>query len=169
MPMKAGTREPEVLVERFVTVFLAFPDADCGAIVERLEQEHISREVAEALLAFVPMAFAHALLGPMGVSLPTGFVAWEPDTNEKETGVLKGEPLFAAALSVAASLEAASVRAVATCSAEWQVIQDLTADSSDPSGCVLTEPLLARVPLSFFRRPAGATGWRPVWNWLTGR
>jgi hypothetical protein len=157
----------ETLVERFVNAFLANPAAEPDVLVNLLRREGISAEEAECLLAFVPMAFAHVLLGPMGVRLPSRFQAWDPDTNEKQSGVLKDEPIFAAAVSVATKGAAdARVRAVANSSAEWDVVRKLTSDGSSAEGCVLTEPLLSRVPLAYFRR---ARKPRSRWAWLTGR
>lgn len=166
--------ETAALVERFVNVLLASPDVELDDLIQRLEREDISNDVAECLLAFVPMAFAHVLLAPMGVKLPERFKAWDPDTNDSEFGLLKDEPIFSAALTVASrglerGEEALRVRAVASSSAEWDVVRQLTRDGSDPSGTVLTEPLLARVPLSYFRRRRVGSRPRSVWGWLTGR
>ena len=152
--------ETEAVVERFVNAFLNNLGDEPHELVDRLEREGISRDVAECLLAFVPMAFAHVLLAPMGVNLPDRFKALDPATNDSESGRLDDEPIFSAAHSVAASGarradEAERVRAVASCSAEWQVIRELTKDGSSPVGCGLTEPVLLRVPLSYFRQPRG--------------
>jgi hypothetical protein len=157
----------ETLVERFVDVFLANPAAEPDVLVDLLRHEDISAEEAECLLAFVPMAFAHVLLGPMGVQLPSSFQAWNPDTGEKQSGLLKEEPIFVAAVSVATRrATGARIRAVVNSSAEWHVVQKLTSDGGSAEGCALTEPLLARVPRAHFRRLRKP---RSRWAWLTGR
>jgi hypothetical protein len=157
----------ETLVEKFVDVFLGNLTANPDVLVHLLEDEGISSEEAECLLAFVPMAFAHVLLGPMGVGLPSGFQAWDPDTNERQAGLLKEEPIFLAAVSVATRKTTdARVREVAASSAEWGIVRKLTSNGGTAEGCVLTEPLLARVPLAHFRRSRKPRSW---WAWLTGR
>src|SRR5262245_52194016 len=166
-------RDTEALIERFVHVFLANPNTGLDDLINKLGSEGISNETAECLLAFVPMAFAHVLLGPMGVRLPARFEARDPDTNDHAAGVLKEEPIFSAALSAAGRTialgEEARVRAVASHSAEWQVIQELTADGSKPSDCGLVEPILMRIPLSHFRRSRNGRGRRSLLSRLIGR
>ena len=61
-----------VLVAGFIEVLLADQEVGPDDLERQLERDGTPPDVAKALISFVPMAFAHALLAPIGVSLPIG-------------------------------------------------------------------------------------------------
>ncbi len=148
--------DTNTFIDRFIQVLLADQAAEPGDLLRQLERDGVPADVARVLFAFVPMAFAYALLAPMGVILPRRFQVYDLDTRETGSGLLQDEPIFAAALSIAAAHLAAGqenlVRAVASSSAEMGVVRKLTAGGSRASGIHLTEPVLMGVPLSYFPR-----------------
>ena len=167
--------EAKALVDRCVELILRLPRAEHDNMVQLLAGEGIARDDAECLMAFVPMAFAHAHLGPMGARLPRDFRAWDPDTKDSEIGVLSEEPLFARALAAACAMlrsdgGPARVLLVAARSAEWDGAQKLARDGSTLQHLVFTPPALLRVPPAYFRRQRSTRlgRWLP-WRWLGRR
>ena len=128
------------LIELFIGKALGDPDADPDALVASLVAEGIDSETAECLIAFVPMAFAHVILGAAGVKLPARFLLRDARTGAPVHGLLRDEPIFVAAqararaMLVAGADDHQSAQEIATTRAEWNAIAELVRDGSDPSG-----------------------------------
>jgi hypothetical protein len=159
------------LVELFVRNALTPRGSDDDDLVATLLAEGIDSESAERLLAFVPIGFAHVFLGDLGVGLPDGFAVQDPATGRNSHGKLRDEPIFSAACACARAMissgpdEERAAREVAGRSAEWNVIEQLTRDGSDPSQCGLTESVLLRFPPGYAsRRAAARRSWWRFWG-----
>lgn len=130
--------------------------------------EHIDVEEAECLIAFVPIAFAHAVLtqSRSGVCVQPGFIARYFDSGKTVHGQLVNEPIFLAARALAVEMlqgsdfEAQRAGDIADSSAEMNVVRQLAGDSGDLTGIILTEPLLSRVPIEHVRRNSPRFRWR---------
>ena len=128
----------------------AAPDTD-DEMVESFLADGIDSETAECLIAFVPMAFAHVILGALGVRLPAGFSVNDPSTGQCIHGNLRDEPIFVAAEARAHSMLSGdpdaqkSAEEIAAVSAEWNAIAELIRDGNDPANCGLTEATLMRL------------------------
>lgn len=161
---------PEGSVEVFVRMALAHAEADPDELLDLLLPEGIDSETTECLIAFVPMAFAHVILGDAGVRLPDDFIVQDPNTGRSASGKLRDEPIFSAAYARARAMRSADpedprVREIASASAEWSTIAHLTRDGSDPSACGLTETVLLRLPPEYLNRAARPTHrWWKFWN-----
>jgi len=147
------------LVDAFVQQALQHPQGSTDELVTSLRAIDIDDETAECLVAFVPMAFAHVILGDLGVALPSAFLLRDPDTGATARGALQDEPIFrAACVRARTMLESGadgqqSAREIASGSAEWNVIAQLTQNGSDPSACGLTEAVLMRLSPSYLSKP----------------
>jgi len=161
---------PNGSVDVFVRVALAHAQADTDGLVELLLSEGVDSETAECLVAFVPMAFAHVILGDAGVRLPDDFIVQDPNSGRSTNGKLRDEPIFRAAYDRARAMLSADpedprVREIASGSAEWSAIAHLTRDGRGPSACGLTETVLMRLPPDYLHRPAPPTQrWWKFWN-----
>ena len=151
---------PSESVDVFIRRALARPAIDTDdEMVKSLVGDSIDSETAECLVAFVPMAFAHVILRDLGVRLPAGFLVNDPSSGRYAHGKLQDEPIFVAAHARARSMLSdgpdaqKSAREIASASAEWNAIAQLTRDGSDPAGCVLTEPVLMRLPPDHLAKP----------------
>jgi hypothetical protein len=113
-----------------------------------LVRHGIDAVTAERLIAFVPMACAHSLLPALGVQLQATYPIVDLDTNRSWRGALSDEPIFVAALTLASEAIGSSradwVHIVAAWSSEWNVASKF---EDNPNGCIVTEPILVRVPL----------------------
>jgi hypothetical protein len=143
------------LVDVFVRIASNAPEADPDLLVESLLAANVDSEAAELLVAFVPMAFAHIALARTGVTLQEGFLIGDAQTGRSERGLLQEEPLFLAAAACARRMLSGDPHArelamqVASGSAEWAAVAQL---GGHPSDCVLTEPILIRLPISYLTR-----------------
>jgi hypothetical protein len=144
------------------------PDTDDDEMVKSLLADSIDGETAECLVAFVPMAFAHVILGAVGVRVPDSFLVNDASAGRYAHGKLRDEPIFVAAHARALSMLSGgldaqkSAREIASLSAEWNAIAELTSDGSDPAGCVLTETILMRLPPDHLakRKPLRRHWWK---------
>jgi hypothetical protein len=132
------------LVATYIQVASGIRTESLDELVALLAEKGIGVDVAERLIAFVPMACAHALLAPLGVQLQPTYWLVDPETDRRWRGALAEEPIFVAAFTLAREAAGSGwVRAIASTSAEWQAMQQL----KTPAGVILTEPILMRVPL----------------------
>jgi hypothetical protein len=158
------------LVALFVREVMAHPQAELSELAASLRSSNVDPETAECLMAFVPMAFAHVVLGNLGVALPTHFILWDPTDGKEARGALRKEPVFRTALAQASAMLGSgpdgvrSATTVASGSAEWNVVAQLTRNGSDPSACGLTEPVLMRLPLSYLSKPKPRSSWWRFWR-----
>jgi len=135
-------------------------------LVDALRCETIDEEEAECLIAFVPMAFAHAVLSPSGVGLPSEFIVRDFDTGESARGRLDEEPIFLAARTMADAMLNAGpsssdhARGIAATSAEMNVANQLSQEGGGMEGIVLTEALLMRVPVEHVKRRTTRRRWK---------
>ena len=163
---------PSESVDVFIRRALARPAADSeDEMVKSLLADSIDGETAECLVAFVPMAFAHVILGAVGVRLPDSFLVNDPSAGRYTHGKLLDEPIFVAAYARAQSMLSGdpdsqkSAREIASLSAEWNAIAQLTRDGSDPAGSVLTETVLMRLPPDHLAKPtARRRHWWKFWD-----
>ncbi len=152
-------------VSRFVDISNEDAAPDVDQLVIRLISNGLTETEAEALVAFVPMGFAHELLSSAGVTLPDSFLIRDFKTGETARGILKNEPVFAASRALARLMfndPATRERAarVAGQSAECAVVRELCPDGKHIDGCVLTEAVLARLPGNYLGTPKGGSKWR---------
>lgn len=144
-------------VKRCVQVMLRDPDAGFDDLGQTLVAGGVTEIEAEALMALVPIGFAHAALPSLGVELPSSFLVRDTDTGETLEAILADDPIFQASGRLARSMftDPASrkdaARILAT-SSEWATVRSLCPDGNDYSDCVLTETVLTRVPLSYLRK-----------------
>ena len=163
-------RTTDELVGLFVEEVLARPNAEASELEAFLRAADVDPDTAECLIAFVPMAFAHVILGNLGVALPSDFILRDLDTGEEARGALRHEPVFVAAFARAQSmLESAPegsrcASTVASGSAEWAAIAQLTANGSDPSNCGIVEPVLLRLSPSYLSKTKPAPSWWKFWR-----
>jgi hypothetical protein len=155
---------PQEKVQRYINIIGSHPQCDIDEIVDLLACEAIGTEDGECLIAFVPMAFAHEILAPLGVGLPSAFLVKDWDTGASARGRLNEEPIFVAAKAMAGEMLATSQtkqRAldIAALSAEMSVARELGQDGS-MEGIVLTETVLARLPIEHIKRQAIGFRWR---------
>src|ERR1700752_4767919 len=117
---------PSESVEVFIRRALARSAADTDdEMLKSLLADSIDRKTGECLVAFVPMAFAHVILGDLGVRLPDGFLVNDPSGGSYAHGKLRDEPIFVAAHARAHSMLSGgadaqnSAREIASVSAQW--------------------------------------------------
>lgn len=156
---------PTEKVQRYIDIAESSAQVDLDELVDLLVGDAIDMEDAECLIAFVPMAFAHAILAPLGVGLPSGFLVRDFDTGASACGQLNEEPIFMAAKAVAGEMLSASQtkqRAldIAACSAEMNVASELSQPGGSMKDIVLTEPLLTRLPVEHVKRKATGLRWK---------
>lgn len=157
------------LVGVFVEAVLAQPNAQTDELVASLRARQVDAETAECLVAFVPMAFAHVMLGDLGVSLPTAFLLKDPATGKMARGVLQDEPIFRKACKRARSMLDSGpdgqkrATMIAADSAEWNVVAKLTRNGSDPSTCGVTEAVLMRLSPSYLAKRKMQKWWKAIW------
>jgi hypothetical protein len=130
---------------------------DYGGWVQSLVAGGVTEVEAEALIALVPIGFAHAALSNTGVELPRDFVIRNPNTGENVPARLADDAIFQSANRLAHSMLAAqssrrdALKIVAN-SSEWATIRRLCPEGVDFDGCVLVETILMRVPLEYLRK-----------------
>ena len=152
-------------VTRYVELTAEHEDGDLDSLVHRLMSDGITETEAEALIAFVPMGFAHELLSGVGVTLPETFLVRDFDTGASASGMLKNERVYEASRALARRmLDAPPTRErairVAEQSAECAAVRELCPDGQNINGCVLTEPVVMRLPIDYVRKPQSGRRWR---------
>ncbi|HEY1121889.1 MAG TPA: hypothetical protein VGE67_09820 [Haloferula sp.] len=152
-------------VSRFIEISNESAADDVDHLARLLISNGITETEAEALIAFVPMGFAHELLSGAGVRLPESFLIRDFETGASARGMLNDEPIFTASKTLARlMLEDPITRpraiGVAEQSAECAVVRELCPDGRDIDDCVLTETVLARLPIEHLRKPSGGSKWR---------
>ena len=157
---------PMEKVERYVRIAHSGLPGDLDELAERLKCDGINADDAECLIAFVPMAFAHEMLKPLGVKLPGEYDVKDFHTGASARGRLKDEPLFVAAKTLAHEMlnsnatrqsRAAEVAAV---SAEMATVLELSPDNAGLRDVVLTEPLLTRLSVSHVKQTGSGSRWK---------
>jgi hypothetical protein len=137
------------------------PHAQEDDFVVALVQRGIAEADAEALIAFVPCAFAHVWFAHKSVPFLDGFLAWDPDQSGQIHGRLSDEPVFVAAKVIAKEAMDKSlehwVLSVASMSAEYACAEDLfgpekTANRDTLLDVRFTEPVFQRIPLHRLQR-----------------
>jgi hypothetical protein len=157
---------PQGKVERYIGTIERHPQAELDDLVDALRCEAIDEEEAECLVAFVPMAFAHAVLAPSGVGLPSGFIVRDFDTGESARGRLDEEPIFLAARTMADGMlnagpsSSSRARGIAATSAEMHAANQLGQEDGGMKGIVLTEAVLMRVPVEHVKRRTTRRRWK---------
>ena len=142
----------QTAVEDFVDLMRERPQADAHELAQALVAQGMDPELAECLIAFVPMAFARAVLLPVGTTLPPTYEIRDLDTGESARGQLADEPSFNAGLALAQQWldegRVADVHAVAARSSEYQVACELAGEAQDFESVVCVESVLLRLPIS---------------------
>lgn len=141
-------------VQRCVALMTDLAWTKFDELVQALVAGGVTDIEAEALIALVPIGFAHAALSGMGVGLPSDILIRNPETGENVRASLAEDPIFRSAHRLARSMlaEPSTVRKAArivASSAEWATLRSLCPDGKDYSGCVLAESVLMRVPLAY--------------------
>lgn len=156
---------PREKVTRYIELAEIHQQVDLDELVNLLTCDAIDAEDAECLIAFVPMAFAREILTPLGVGLPTDYLVRNFDTGTSVRGRLDAEPIFVAAKVMAGEMLAAghtNQRAldIAAFSAEMSVVRELSLDDSSMKDVVLTEPVLARLPVTHIKQKFAGFRWK---------
>ncbi len=114
-----------------------------------LVRQGLSVDVAERLIAFVPMAFERVLLTPQGVQFEPGYAIWDGETQPPVRFLLEDEPIFVAATALAKSLAVDDplLAAVGNYSAEANLAREILTKRGSLSGIHFSETLLTRVSL----------------------
>jgi hypothetical protein len=159
------TMDIEKEVSRYVELCTEHEDIDLDSLVHILMSNGVTEMEAEALIAFVPMGFAHELLSGAGVKLPQAFLIHDSNTEASVRGVLSNEPIFEASRSLArrmfdSPLTRERAGRVAEQSAECAAIRALCPDGQDIEGCVLTEAVLIRLPIEYLGKQRSGSSWR---------
>lgn len=144
-------------VKRCVQVMVRHPDAEFDDLAQALLAGGITEIEAEALLALVPIGFAHAVLADAGVELPSSFLIRDPRTGETVQASLADDAIFQASHRLGHSMFAAQssrreAARIIGMSSEWATVRSLCPEGNDFSGCVLTETVLTRVPLAYLQK-----------------
>lgn len=166
------TMSPRQKVQLFLDTIARNSHEDLDALVQALLPQDISAEDAECLIAFVPMAFAQVLLSPQGVKFQDAFLIRDFETKVSAKGLLKNEPLYITAHELAKEMAQGDdackrrLEEVAATSAEYSVAMQLAGDQHDLRGIVLTEVVIARVPITHLT-PTSPKGLQRLWNALT--
>lgn len=143
-------------VKRCVQMMTHGPHAEIHELVRALVAGGITEIEAEALIALVPIGFAHAALDGTGVELPSDFLIRNPDTVEPVRASFAEDPVFQSATRLARNMLATessrrdALKIVAR-SAEWATLRQLCPEGNDFSGCGLVEPVLMRVPIEYLQ------------------
>ena len=141
-------------VKRCAEMMARDPQAELDDFVQRLVSGGLTEIEAEALIAFVPIGFAHAVLSEAGVQLPNSFLVRDPDTGELIRASLADDSVFQSANRLARNMLAVEssrhdALRIVEMSAEWEAVRSLYPEGGDFSGCVLTESVLIRIPLEY--------------------
>jgi hypothetical protein len=144
-------------VQRCVQLMTPDSQWEFDDLIHSLVAGGVTEVEAEALIALVPIAFAHAALADTGVELPSDFLIRNPDTGANVSARLADDSIFQSAHRLAHSMLAASpsrrhALKIVGASAEWATIRQLCPEGSDFDGCVLVEPVLMRVPIEYLQR-----------------
>lgn len=87
--------------ERAADELLGHPQAGPDEALALLEGRGLTPPEAWRAYQFLPIAFAHAVLGADGVEFPPGYVLVDPDTGERTAHLLADEPLYVAGVAAA--------------------------------------------------------------------
>jgi len=110
----------------------------------------LSRDHAERIVAFVPLAFGRQLLSSSEATFSETFEIHDPDTGRRVRGTLDAEPLYRAAVGYAAEhLEHDAVTVIGERSAEVRAARKLLPEGASiaESNAVFTEPRFLRIPI----------------------
>lgn len=157
---------PTEKVKRYIDTRERCPRVELDELVGLLIENHIDAEEAECLIAFVPIAFAHAVLSHSNVQLPPDFLVRDLDSGATVRGQLNDEPLFVTAKALAHEMlnatdaEAQCAIDIANTSAEMDVVRQLAGNNGDLTGIGLTETVLVRVPIEHVTRRHSRTHWK---------
>ena len=164
----------EERIVAFVDVATARPRAGQEELLATLRARGF--EDAGRMLALVPMAFAHVVLGRAGAQLPGDFLICDVAGELTVRRRLVDEPLFVVARTLARVMLAddevrrRAAHRVATLSAEWSTAVELAGDAAAAAGdfseVALTETVVIGLPLE---PPAPRGGLRGLWRRLRGR
>ncbi len=156
---------PQKKVEHYIKIAEGHPQGDLDELVDLLAHDAIDAEDAECLIAFVPTAFAHEILAPLGVGLPSEFLLRDFDTGASARGCLNKEPIFVAAKTLAGEMLISSQTrsraiSIAEFSAEMSAARELSQDGGNMKDVVLTEPVLCRVPVEHLKQKNTGFRWK---------
>ena len=131
-------------LEGFVSLVLTLPDADDEKLADSLRSRGTPRSLAARLIAFVPMAFEHAMLESDGATIPTHYLV---DSGRRRRALLATEPVYRAAWEYARRLgvRVPNITAIADRSAEAACVRDLLPAGGSARGLHFTEPVLLRL------------------------
>ena len=167
----------QTTVERFVDLMLERPQADAHELAQALIAQGMGHEEAECLVAFVPMAFARAVLLPLGTTLPPTYEIRDLDTGESARGQLADEPSFNAGMALAQRWldegREEDVHAIAASSSDYQVACELAGEAQDFESVVCVESVLLRLPVSHLKsqpqqQPKAEAQTKSWWRRLLG-
>jgi hypothetical protein len=156
--MRGAAMDVDAEVQRCVRLMTETNWTGFNELAQALVAGGVTEIEAEALIALVPIGFAHAALVRMGVGVPSDFLIRNHATGENVRAALSDDPIFRTANHLARSMlaEPSTLRKAANivgASAEWTTLRTLCPDG-DYSSCVLAESVLMRVPLAYLQ-PAG--------------
>jgi hypothetical protein len=147
-------------IDELVRLVAERPDAEDDDLAAALVGHGLSREDAERVVAFAPLAFGRQLLSHLRPRVPVGYEIRDPDSGRSIRGVTKTEPAYVAALEYAhLHPDNAGWVRVGARSCEVQAASTLVHQGGPLVrfacrvglgfliGIAFTEPLLLRIPL----------------------
>jgi hypothetical protein len=130
------------IVESAIPVFVQFARSNDRALVAALVSSVCDKPTAARLVAFMPLAFARALLGDSGVKLSGTFVRSLARRGLFTEIPLAGEPVFAAADVARAGVGREEMLAIAGRSAEFHAINHALLSGSKLEDLECAPPVL---------------------------
>ena len=148
--------DPLALVKLFCGLAANARDADDQELAEELMGLGLSRDQAERVVAFVPIAFGRQLLSSSEATFSDTYEIHDSDTGRRIRGTFGAEPLYRLAVRYAAEhSEDEAVILIGERSAEVDAARKLLPKGASlaRSNAVFTEPLFMRIPVPETRAP----------------
>ena len=142
--------DPQEAVRLYATLANNAPDEHDQDLAEGLIRRGLSRDQAERVVAFVPLAFGRQFLSSSHATFSDTYETQDPDTGRRTRGALGTEPLYAAAMQYAAGhVQDNPVTVTGERSAEVRAARKLLPESASiaESNAVFTEPPFLRIPI----------------------
>lgn len=138
------------VILRAIPSFISRASLDSAGLRRALSIDaDLTHAEAGAVLEFVPLAFGRVLLDGMGIAFSDEYVRIDENGTECLRRKLGDEPMFREALALAPEVIATSGQdaftAVAIRSSEVQAVNNALNAGADPSGFVISAPVMVWV------------------------
>jgi hypothetical protein len=145
-------------VDLSIVVMEARAGQDDRSVVTDLIERGVAFEEAEWLVALVPIAFTHVLFEQGGPTFASTYQCMGEDGRVSPEYPLADEPIYLRAVGAARRAGRETMTAIASRSAELNVINQLLSPGSRLEDLALTPPVLVRV-----FQPAAPKPWWKFW------